>query len=216
MRGNSVAKRFPIATLAWGNLTRQRVRTVLAMVGITIGVVAIASLGLFGVTLEQYFLSDFQDAARTVYVGPGEDLEGGLDEEHVAALERRSEYPVYAVKEGFANASGRGGSTDARTAWVDGVGEFVDVRRGSIPPDWRSGAIVGDDVAGDTGVTVGEGLRIDGQVYRVRAVLAEQTRASTLNPDGKVFLPERYVRAETFAYAFVRAETPPAAFRTNA
>jgi putative ABC transport system permease protein len=53
------AERLPIVSLAWGNLTRQRVRTLLAMVGITIGVVAIASLGLFGVTLEQYFLSDF-------------------------------------------------------------------------------------------------------------------------------------------------------------
>jgi putative ABC transport system permease protein len=214
MRGGSVAKRFPIATLAWGNLTRQRVRTGLAMVGITIGVVAIASLGLFGVTLEQYFLSDFQDAARTVYVGPGEDLEGGLDEDHVAALERRSEYPVYAVKAGGGNASGRGGSTNVQTVWVDGTGEFVDVRRGSIPTDWRSGALVGAEVASETGVTVGEGIRIDGHVHRVRAVLGEESRGSTLNPDDKVFLPERYVRSEAFAYAFIRAENPPAAFET--
>jgi putative ABC transport system permease protein len=214
MTGGSLTKRFPIATLAWGNLTRQRVRTLLAMVGITIGVVAIASLGLFGVTLEQYFLSDFQDAARTVYVGPGEDLEGGLDEDHVAALERRSEFPVYAVRSGAGNATGRAGSTNVRTVTVDGPGEFVDVRQGAIPPDWRSGALVGDDVAEDTGVTVGEGLRIDGRVYRVRAVLAEQSRGSTLNPDDKVFLPERYVRTESFAYAFIRAENPPAAFET--
>lgn len=213
MRGR-FTRRFPIVSLAWGNLTRQRVRTLLAMVGITIGVVAIASLGLFGVTLEQYFLGDFQDAARTVYITPGEDLEGGLDEDHIATLERRSEYPVYAVKQGQGSAGGRKGSMDVTTMAADSPDEFLDVSRGSIPPDWRSGAFVGHEVARETGVGVGEGIRVDGQTFRVRAVLAEETRASTLRPDDTVFVPDRYVESEEYAIAFIRAENPPAAFAT--
>jgi putative ABC transport system permease protein len=213
MRGR-FTKRFPIVSLAWGNLTRQRVRTLLAMVGITIGVVAIASLGLFGVTLEQYFLSDFQDAARTVYITPGEDIEGGLDEDDIATLERRSEYPVYAAKQGQGNAVGREGSMDVTTMSVDSPSEFLGVREGAIPPDWRSGVFVGHEVARETGTSAGEGIRVDGQTFRVRAVLTEETRASTLRPDDKIFLPERYVETETYTLAFIRAENPPAAFAT--
>lgn len=120
-----LTKRFPIVSLAWGNLTRQRARTLLVMVGITIGVVAIASLGLLGVTLEQYFLSDFQDPARTVYVTPGENLEGGFDQDNIAALERRSGSPVCAIKQSSGNATGREGTTRVETVSVDGPGEFV-------------------------------------------------------------------------------------------
>ena len=208
------AERLPIVSLAWGNLTRQRVRTLLAMVGITIGVVAIASLGLFGVTLEQYFLSDFQDPARTVYVTPGESLEGGFDQDNIAVLERRSGDPVYAIKQGSGNATGRKGTTRVETVSVDGPGEFVSVSRGSIPPDWRSGALVGHEIARETGVSVGEGIRIDGRVFRVRAVLSQESRGSTLRPDDKVFLPEWYVETTGYSYALVRTENPPAAFRT--
>jgi len=97
---------------------------------------------------------------------------------------------------------------------VDGPGEFVSVSRGSIPPDWRSGALVGHEIARETGVSVGEGIRIDGRVFRVRAVLSQESRGSTLRPDDKVFLPERYVETTGYSYALVRAENPPAAFRT--
>lgn len=213
MRGR-FTRRFPIVSLAWGNLTRHRVRTLLAVAGITIGVVAIASLGLFGVTLEQYFLGDFQNAARTVYITPGEDLEGGLDEDHIATLERRSEYPVYAVKQGQGSARGREGAMDVTTMAADSPNEYLNVSRGSIPPDWRAGAFIGHEVARETGVGVGDGIRVDGRTYRVRAVLAKETRASRLRPDDNVFVPERYVEAEGYAFAFIRAENPPTAFET--
>jgi len=42
---------FPAALMARRNLTRTKMRSLLASLGIVIGVVAIASLGMFGVAL---------------------------------------------------------------------------------------------------------------------------------------------------------------------
>jgi putative ABC transport system permease protein len=215
MMGGPLARRFPLAVLAWQNLTRQRARTLLAMLGITIGVVAIASLGMFGASLEQYFRSSFQDTARTVSVIPGEDIDGlSFDDEHVRALESATEYPVYAVRSSGGRVSGLGGSMDASVKSVGAPDEFVDVRRGRIPSPWRSGALVGSRVAQQTGVTAGDSVTVDGETFRVAAVLSRNSRAAAFSTDAAVLLPSRHIEVDGYSRVLVRTPDPTTAFST--
>ena len=56
--------------LAIRNLKRTKVRSSLAVVGIIIGVMAIASIGIFGNTMKHTALERFSDQARIIVVIP--------------------------------------------------------------------------------------------------------------------------------------------------
>jgi len=208
-----LGRRFPIAALAWQNLTRQRARSVLAMAGITIGVLAIASLGMFGATLELSFQQSFQDSASSVFVTPGEDLEAdAFEPEQVAAVERYADAPVYPVKFGSANVTAVGGTDQVGLRSLSDPGEFTAAERGRIPDAWRSGVLVGNALADDLDVRVGDSLRVDGRTFRVVAVLELDGQASLLSTENAVLLPERRMQSTDVGQIIVRADSPPAAF----
>ncbi|PSP50949.1 ABC transporter substrate-binding protein, partial [Halobacteriales archaeon QH_3_68_24] len=59
--------------MARRNLGRTKVRSILAALGIVIGVIAIASLGMFGLTLRYQITESLGDIGNQVLVTPGED-----------------------------------------------------------------------------------------------------------------------------------------------
>jgi len=73
--------------MAWRNLGRNRVRTGLAALGIVIGVIAIASLGMAGAAIQQQAATDLGGLASEVTVIAGEDSEqDGLTDDQVAEM----------------------------------------------------------------------------------------------------------------------------------
>jgi len=56
--------------LALRNLARTKVRSVLAVVGIIIGVMAISSIGIFGESLKAVVLKNFKDVADEILITP--------------------------------------------------------------------------------------------------------------------------------------------------
>lgn len=208
-----LGRRFPIAALAWQNLTRQRARSILAMAGITIGVVAIASLGMFGATLQISIESSFQDAASSVFIVPGEDLEADtFDQRHVDAVQRHASAPVFPVKFGSGNVTALGETRSVGLRSVPGPGEFTAAQRGRIPDPWRSGALVGNTLGENLDLRVGDSLRIDGRTFRVQAILEPDGQASLLQTENNVLLPERRMEDTGVGQMIVRTDSPPAAF----
>lgn len=213
-----LARRFPLVAFAKRNLSRARARTILAMAGITIGVVAIASLGMFGAAFEQSFFNSVDDTTRTVMVGPGEDADfETLDRDRISLIRRHADAPVYPQYTTSATIQGLKERTGGQVIAIDDPGEFVDARQGRIPPDWRSGALVGDGLASDLGVGVGDSVSVDGDTYRVVAVLEpDNPRSGLLNTDDAVLLPREQVAPDRATRVFVKTETPEAAFNTAA
>lgn len=208
-----LGRRFPIAALAWQNLTRQRARSLLAMAGITIGVVAIASLGMFGATLELSIAGTFQDTASSVFIVPGEDLETDtFQDRQVDAVERYANAPVFPVKFGSGNVTAIGGTRGVGLRSVPGPGEFTAAERGRIPDPWRSGALVGNSLAEDLELRIGDSLRIDGRTFRVQAILEPDGQATLLQTENNVLLPERRMADTGVGQMIVRTDAPPAAF----
>ncbi|MFC7077218.1 ABC transporter permease [Haloarcula halophila] len=215
MMESVLSRRLPLVAYAWENLTRARARTALAMAGITIGVVAIASLGMFGAAFEQSTLNRVDDITRSVWITPGEDAEfEEFSRDHVAAVDRSTGDTVHTVKQYSTGVTGLRTTEQATVYGLSDPGAFVAADDGQIPETWRSGAAVGPELAQTLDVGVGDSVTIDGESYRVIAVLEPSGRSSLVGTDNAVVVPQAQVETDGYQSAIIRADSPEAAFET--
>lgn len=200
----SLLRRFaPRLYMARRNLLRAKSRSALAILTIVIGVVAIAGLGAFGATFQAAQLDTVGQLGQDVQVSPGEDLDGSFDERDVREIERLS-----------------GGATvvpvaqqtvrqDGEFLTILGIGEpgkLFDAREGSIPDNWRTGALVGSSFAESHDVGPGQQVTVDGESYRVLAVLEEEGPVSILSPDNGIVVPPSSIDGDGYDQVLVQAE----------
>jgi putative ABC transport system permease protein len=214
-----ISRLFPMTLLARRNLTRARARTALATLGIVIGVVAISSLGVFGVAFYQAQVGTFQEALSSVTVSPGEDAEfERFDDARIARVGSAAPegMPVVGMKSRDGNLTA-GPGEEAEPVPVKAIErpreEFV-AASGEVPRTWRDGVVVGDDLAAEENLSVGDVVRLDGEPERVRAVLKDDT-AMLFSPGDAVFVPFETLEPGYDA-AIVRAGSFEAAPRASA
>ena len=166
--------RVPSVQMAWRNLGRNRVRTALATLGIVIGVVAIASLGIAGVALQQQATSDLGDLSDEVTVTPGEDAtEDGITDDQVGDI--RSLAPgstVVPQKSNLTTLTARNGNE--RRVQVTGVANadaLYSLTTGPAPERLQSGALVSNATARILGLERGDPIEYDGRLYRIEGVI---------------------------------------------
>lgn len=207
-------RRFPALLMARRNLSRNRLRSALAALGIVIGVLAIATLGIFGNVLQLSATAELGGIGDQVIVSPNADAGG-------EALTRRDVQEIRRVAEGrgavvplisdgaVVRAGGEG--TFAQLYGTDDPRALFEAREGTLPARHRQGAIVGSAVADRLGLSVGSSVEIEGTRYRVVAVLAETDDISPVQPDGAVVLPEDEFVRDRYDRVVVRAESGDAA-----
>jgi putative ABC transport system permease protein len=213
---STLGDRFPVLALAARNLTRTRTRSVLAALGIAIGVVAIASLGMFGSAFQRSQMENIGTIGNDVVVAPGEDLgRDNFTETHLREI-RRAAGPaeLVPVKRDSREVTYRG---ETRNRTVYGLADpqsLYDVRQGFIPDRWRSGAVVGNRLADEEEIRAGEALTVDGQTVRVVAVLEDAGQAAIVDPDDAVLLPPDRFDENTYSQVVVLSASTVAANRT--
>lgn len=166
------------------------------MLGIVIGVVAIASLGVFGATLSQSVTGSIGDIGNQIVVSPtSEDGETDpLTDREVREIERVSgDASVVPVRQNTSRVSFRGESTRTSVYGMADPAAAYDPASGRIPSPFRSGALVGSSLADELEVGVGDSLTVGDRTFRVLAVLEPSQGFSTVNPDSAVVLPVRDV-----------------------
>jgi putative ABC transport system permease protein len=204
---------FPATLLARRNLSRHKLRSALAALGIVIGVLAIASLGMFGTTLRTGAEQQLGDIGNEIGVFP--NAEAGVEnltDRDVAQIRR-----VVTTGEVVPVRSGAGLVERGRERSVVSLygiakpGALYDASDGRIPEPFRSGAVVGADVAERFEVVPGNTLTIEGESYRVVAILERDSGISLLNPNNAVVLPPDQVGDEddrdAYAQVLVTADT---------
>ncbi len=196
--------------MAGQNLSRNRLRSALAALGIVIGVLAIATLGVFGNVLQLSATQSFGGIGNQVIVSPNADA--GVEElsqRDVMTVQRIAEGrgEVIPLKTGGAVVQASGGRTFAQLYGTETPDALFDARNGTIPPRLRQGAVVGPEVADSLGLGVGSAIEIDGNRYRVVAVLQEAQDISPITPDNAVVLPPGEFVAETPSQVVVQANT---------
>ena len=166
--------RFPSVVMAWRNLGRNRVRTALATLGIVIGVVAIASLGIAGVALQQQATTDLGSLANEVTVSSGtdSDTDGVTDEQVDAIRSVVADAPVVPEKTNSTTLSSRDGEEAfVSVTGVTNADALYTVSAGDSPERLRSGALLTNETARRLGIELGDPVSYDGRLYRVRGIV---------------------------------------------
>ncbi|EMA26826.1 ABC transporter permease [Haloarcula argentinensis] len=187
-----MAGRFlPAVLMARRNLTRTKMRSLLASLGIVIGVVAIASLGMFGVALQYSFSQNLSNVGSDITVVPNsEENVTDLTERDVQTIRREvsADATVTAVKNRMEPVSyGRGEPGQKRIWGIQNPKRLYEADEGQITP-FRNGALVGSNVAEEHNLHPGSKIIINGSTVRVQAVLNEEGYSPT-NPNNRIIIP---------------------------
>jgi len=168
--------RFPSALMAWRNLGRNRARTALAALGIVIGVVAIASLGMAGASIQYSTNQELGGLANQVTITAGEDNpERALTESQVREIRSLvTDADVVPQKTGVTTIDAEGESDRVSVTGVTQASALYDTQVGEVPDQLRSGALVSASVADEFGLELGDPIEYGGQLYRIRGILEAQ------------------------------------------
>ncbi|WP_418286563.1 ABC transporter permease [Halorubrum sp. DTA46] len=203
----------PAVAMASRNLRRNRVRTALAVLGVCIGVLAVAALGIFGNVLALGADDAIGDIGTQVVVTPNADAGvESLSDADVAAIRRAVGEPaVVPLYTDNALVGSAGSQTFATVYGVEEPGLAFEAAEGRLPDRHRQGAIVGAGLAETLGVGAGDTVEIAGSQVRVVAVLVESQTFSPVAPDDAVFLPESAFSADGYTQVLVVADSGQAA-----
>ncbi len=166
--------RFPSAQMAWRNLGRNRVRTGLATLGIVIGVISIASLGMAGAALQQQATSSLGGLTNEVTVSPGEDsTTAGLTDDQVTEIRSLAgDATVVPQKTNRTTLSSRSGEEAfVSVTALSEASAMYNVTEGESPDRLRSGALLSRSVATRLGLDIGDPVEYDGQLYRIGGLI---------------------------------------------
>ena len=213
---DEIYRRFPALLVARRNLVRTRMRSALAMLGIVIGVVAIASLGMFGTTLQHSATSSLGNIGNEVIVSPAYD--SGLttiDKRDVRTLERAAgDAAVVPLRQRRSMVVYGRNRLSVTTYGMSNPGSTFQARSGRIPTPLRNGVLVGAQLADKLDLGPGNTVELDGQPYRVKAVLARQTGFNPVNTNSAVVIPESAFNGTGYDQVIVTASSGAAANRS--
>ncbi|MES3516342.1 MAG: ABC transporter permease [Natronomonas sp.] len=206
----SELREFPALLMAVRNLQRNRLRSVLAALGIVIGVLAIATLGIFGNVLQLAALDSLGGLGDQVIVSPADETGSeSLTARDIAEIERLAEGRGAAVPiiTGGAVVEGSGGNSFAQLYGTDSPAALFDAEAGSVPEHHRQGALVGAELAESLGVQVGSSVTIEGNSYRVVGILAPAEDITPIQPGNAVVLPEGAFATSEYSQVVVQANS---------
>ncbi|WP_142860488.1 ABC transporter permease [Salinigranum halophilum] len=212
-----LAGRFPRLVIARRNVSRAKVRSILAAAAILIGVVAIGTIGAGGAAFKQSQLDSIQSQGATnVFLSPGPDKEQQyFDREDLVSIEEVvGPAGIVATKEQSMEYVERAGRREqVSVTYLDDPRVQYDIGAGEFPANWRQRAVVSAAFATEHGVQPGDRVKLvqssgEGanateteRAYRVVAVL-EPTQSFGVS---EVFLPIE--EAQNRQYSQVRITT---------
>ncbi len=175
--------------LALRNLARIKVRSILAIIGIVIGVMAISSIGIFGESLKAVILENFKDLANEVIVTP--DYTHGYTSIDARTVKKIENLPftelVVPVKSESAVVEHKGKRTYATVYGMDvkKTKELFELEKGTY-----KGCLVGSKIAEFFRLRVGSKITVAEKEFRVSGIIKEEARFD-INPNYAVILPIR-------------------------
>jgi putative ABC transport system permease protein len=170
-----VFTRFPSAMMAWRNLWRNRARTGLAILGIVIGVVAIASLGMAGAALQQQASENLGSLTNEVEVSAGQKSDyDGVTEDQVDEIRSLvTDAAIIPQKTNSTTVSKRGRESYVSVTAVRDASALYDVSEGEAPERLTTGALISNSTAQEMGLGLGDPVEYEGSLYRIRGFIAE-------------------------------------------
>ncbi|GGL60475.1 ABC transporter permease [Halocalculus aciditolerans] len=201
--------RFPALLMARRNIRRTPLRSALAVLGIVIGVVAIASLGVFGATLQYSATNTLGDFGSDILVQPNQ-AEGftSISDRDVRRMERVvTDGAVVPLRQDQAVVSYGRERTVVTVYGMNNPSAAFAAESGRIPDRFRGGALVGTNAAENLGLRVGNTLNVGNRSYRVNAILESGSGLSVISPGNAVILPVGEVDGRGYDQVLVTASS---------
>ncbi|MDI6720076.1 MAG: ABC transporter permease [Methanomicrobiales archaeon] len=196
-------------SLAVRNLKRHAVRSGLATVGIVIGVIALASLGIMGSSLSVLFGGLVSDVGDTILVtphlaassgdpfDPRNTLAARIADRDVALIEKAAAQnrviPMIRTSERI-GVGERSGYTLLYVLAADDIPLLLE-RSSGLYPQRSSGVMVGALLADEFGLHAGSRIEVGGESVRVVGVAAERGMGIDINPDYAVIVTDEWYAA---------------------
>ncbi len=188
------------------NLKRHWARSGLSIIGIVIGVVAIASMGVMGNSINLLAANIITDVGDTVVVTPHTAIGGTFAGDPRTAVDaaipareveeiRRAANPhrTIPVLQGADEVEfGRGESGYAQIIGLasNDIPVLLELAEGQHLRQNQAGALVGIHLAREYGIAPGSRIVIGGEDVRVAGVLAERGMGFDINPDYAIVVSE--------------------------
>ncbi|SFR45171.1 ABC transporter permease [Halogeometricum limi] len=209
-------RRVPALVMARRNLSRNRLRSALAALGIIIGVLAIASLGMFGTTLRTGASEQLGDIGNEISITP--NPEAGFDrltDRDVADIRRVTDEGVVVPVRQRSGTLTRGKDRRITTVYgIENPGALYEATDGRVPDRLRQGALVGATLAEQLDIEPGNRITLDNQSFRVVGVLEEENGISLLSPNSAVVVPMESFDERGYSQVVVKSPTGTAANET--
>lgn len=186
-------------SFALRNLRRHWIRSALSIIGIVIGVVAIASLGVMGNSINLLAANVITDVGDTIVVTPHTAFGGTFAGDPRTVVDatipareveeiRRAANPhrTIPVLQGADEVEfGRGESGYAQIIGLEpgDIPVLLNLAEGQHLRQNQAGALVGIHLAREYGIAPGSRIAIGGEDVRVAGVLAERGMGFDINPD---------------------------------
>lgn len=190
------------------NLRRHWIRSALSIIGIVIGVVAIASMGVMGNSINLLVANVITDVGDTVVVTPHTAFGGTFAGDPRTVVDaaipareveeiRRAANPhrTIPVLQGAGEVEfGRDRSGYARIIGLapDDIPALLDLAEGQHLRQNQAGALVGIHLAREYGIAPGSRIAIGGEDIRVAGVLAERGMGFDINPDYAIVVADSW------------------------
>ena len=182
--------------LARRNVSRHWLRSSLAVIGIVIGVIAIASLGIMGNSISLMFGDMVTDVGDTIIVSPATGVGGGkLTERQVNDITRAVGSNVAIPFSTNADKITVGDKESGAMIYAIPAGDIVsllEVESGAYPKGTGTGCLIGSQLAANSrenGLKLGARVRIGDETLRVVGVLKERGMGFDINPDYAIVVP---------------------------
>ena len=177
------------AELAKRNLKRQSVRTILAAIGIIIGVIAISSMGILGNTMKLSVTDSFADIGDKlmVYPAPGEESisDKQIDQiRKVAGIDRIIPLRSNGERVEYKNEETFGSVYDIEK---DGLESLAELEEGRFFKAGSTDCVIGSSIAENLDLTVGSKIVIDDSKLRVVGILKERGLGFDIDTDSGIF-----------------------------
>lgn len=185
--------------LARRNISRHWLRSTLAVIGIVIGVIAIASMGILGNSIGLMFDDMVSDVGDTIVVYPATGSgTTAFTERQITDITRAAGsnrvIPVASTFDSITVGETKSGAMIYAMPAAD-IQFLLDKEAGTYPRDTGAGCMIGSRLAAnskETGLKLGARVRIGDETLRVTGVLAERGMGFDINPDYAIIVPYRW------------------------
>ncbi len=182
--------------LARRNVSRHWLRSILAVTGIAIGVVAIATLGIMGNSINLMFNDMVSDVGDTITVSPATrsgttELTKRQVDDITRAVGANRAIPFATTFDSVTVGETKSGAMIYAIPAKD-IPFLLGMEAGAYPKDTGSGCVIGKTLAEnskDTGLKLGARATIGNETLRVVGVLEERGMGFDINPDSAVVVP---------------------------